>query len=75
MAPEQDVRHYLKGTNYPASKNESAGTARINGASREFVERLVSMEDIGFSNPNAAAEATGSLQKPEEAEAGDTGNP
>lgn len=72
---EQNVRQYLEGADYPASKNELAGTARNNGAPQEFVERLVGMEDTEFSEPGEVVEALQRLEKPEEAEAGEIGNP
>lgn len=71
---EQNVRQYLKGADYPASKNELASTAKSNGAPQEFVERLVGLEHAEYSSPNEVVEALERLEKPEEAGAGELGN-
>ena len=34
------LQQYLKGTNYPASKEEVASNAQSNGATQELVEQI-----------------------------------
>jgi hypothetical protein len=57
-----EVQKALKGVNYPASKDELASHAEGNGADRDLVEALRSMEKGSFDGPNAVMkELKGSL--------------
>jgi hypothetical protein len=57
-----EVQKALKGVDYPASKDELASHAEGNGADRDLVEALRSMEKGSFDGPNAVMkELKGSL--------------
>jgi hypothetical protein len=57
-----EVQKALKGVDYPASKDQLASHAEGNGADRELVEALRSMDKNSFDGPNAVMkELTGSL--------------
>ena len=52
----------LKGVDYPASKDDLASHAEGNGADRDLVEALRSMDKDSFDGPNAVMkELKGSL--------------
>jgi hypothetical protein len=57
-----EVQKALKGVDYPASKDELASRAEGNGADRELVDALRSMNKDSFDGPNAVMkELKGSL--------------
>ena len=57
-----EVQKALKGVDYPASKDDLASHAEGNGADRELVEALRSMDKNSFDGPNAVMkELKGSL--------------
>jgi Protein of unknown function (DUF2795) len=57
-----EVQKALKGVDYPASNDELADHAERNGADRELVDRLRSMDKTSFDGPNAVMkELKGSL--------------
>ncbi len=47
-----DVRQYLEGVDYPASKEDLATAAEGNGASDELVERIRTLGRPDFSGPD-----------------------
>jgi hypothetical protein len=57
-----EVQKALKGVDYPATKDELASHAEGNGADRELVDALRSMNKDSFDGPNAVMkELKGSL--------------
>jgi hypothetical protein len=57
-----EVQKALKGVDYPASKEELASHAEGNGADRELVNALRTMNRNSFDGPNAVMkELKGSL--------------
>jgi hypothetical protein len=57
-----EVQKALKGVGYPASKEELASHAEGNGADRELVDALRTMDKHSFDGPNAGMkELKGSL--------------
>src|SRR5215207_155691 len=57
-----EVQKALKGVDYPATKEELASHAEGNGADRELVDALGSMNKDSFDGPNAVMkELKGSL--------------
>jgi hypothetical protein len=57
-----EVQMALKGVDYPASKDELASHAERNGADRDLVDALSSMNKDSFDGPNAVMkELKGSL--------------
>jgi Protein of unknown function (DUF2795) len=57
-----EVQKALKGVDYPASKEELASHAEGNGADRELVDALRTMNKQSFDGPNAVMkELKGSL--------------
>ena len=57
-----EVQKALKGVDYPASKDDLASHAEGNGADRDLVEALRSMNKDSFDGPNAVMkELKGSL--------------
>ena len=47
----EDVRKYLEGVEYPASKEDLASTAESNGAPEELVGMIQTMDRAEFSGP------------------------
>jgi hypothetical protein len=47
-----DVQKHLKGTSYPANKEDLASTAEKNGASGELVQQFRGLKDGEFSGPD-----------------------
>jgi hypothetical protein len=47
-----DVRQYLEGVDFPASKDDLATSAEDNGAPDELVERLRTLGRPDFSGPD-----------------------
>jgi len=47
----EDVRQYLEGVDYPASKEDLASAAEGNGAPEELVEGLRTLGRATFSGP------------------------
>jgi len=47
-----DVKQYLEGVDYPASKDDLATSAEANGAPDELVQRLRTMGRPDFSGPD-----------------------
>jgi hypothetical protein len=56
-----EVQSYLKGVEYPASKDDLISTADENEAPDEVIERLQSMEGHQYDGPDEVAEALGDL--------------
>jgi hypothetical protein len=52
-----EMQKYLKGVDYPASKDDLVSTAQDHGAPGEIVEQLKGMSKDSFDGPNAVVEA------------------
>lgn len=52
-----EVQNALKGVEYPASRDELARHAEGNGADRELVDALRTMNQHSFDGPNAVMKA------------------
>lgn len=52
-----ETQKYLKGMDYPASKDEVVAAARDNGAPDDVLEALESMQKDSFDGPNAVMSA------------------
>ncbi len=52
-----ELQKYLKGMDYPASKDDLVSTAQSNGAPQEIVDQLQGMDKDSFDGPNAVTEA------------------
>jgi hypothetical protein len=52
-----EMQKYLKGADYPASKDDLVSTAQDNGAPGEIVDQLKGMGKDSFDGPNAVVEA------------------
>ncbi|MDP8951729.1 MAG: DUF2795 domain-containing protein [Actinomycetota bacterium] len=65
MAPEteQNVRQYLQGTDYPASKDELFSAAESNGAPHGFFKRLAELPTREYSDHEDVAEALDGLRR------------
>jgi len=55
------LNHYLKGTNFPASKEEVASNAEGNGAPQGLVGQIRSADNDSFGSPEEVMQA---LQSP-----------
>ena len=51
------LQRYLKGTNYPASKEEVASNAQSNGATQELVEQIRNSNTERFNSVEEVAQA------------------
>ena len=51
------LQRYLKGTNYPASKEEVASNAQSNGATQELVDQIRSPNTERFNSVEEVAQA------------------
>ncbi len=56
------VQKYLKGVDYPASKQDLLRTAEEEGADDNVLETLRMLPDMEFNSPNDVAEAIGDLE-------------
>jgi hypothetical protein len=45
------LQHYLKGTNFPAEKEEVASTAESNGAPQDLVSQIRNADPERFNRP------------------------
>jgi len=52
-----DVRTYLEGVNFPASKEEVASAAESNGAPQALVEQIRALGPEQFSSPDEVVSA------------------
>ena len=52
-----EIQKYLKGVNYPASKDDLASTAESNGAPSEIVEALRNASQGSFDGPSGVQQA------------------
>jgi hypothetical protein len=52
-----EMQKYLKGVDYPASKDDLVSKAQDNGAPSEIVDQLKGMGKDSFDGPNAVVEA------------------
>ena len=52
-----EAQRYLKGVDYPASKEELISTARDNGAPQEMIDDLESVDQDEFDGPSAVQQA------------------
>jgi hypothetical protein len=52
-----EMQKYLKGMDYPASKDDLVAKAQDNGAPGDVVEQLKGMSKDSFDGPNAVVEA------------------
>jgi len=55
------LNHYLKGTNFPAQKEEVARAAESNGAPQDLLTQIRNAETERFENPEEVMQA---LQSP-----------
>lgn len=53
------VENYLKGVDYPASKQDLMDKARENGAPDEVMDTLSGLPDQSYDNPTNVTEAMG----------------
>jgi hypothetical protein len=61
---EKDVRQYLQGVDYPAGKGDLVEAAKSNDAPQGFMERLVDLPIIEYSDPDQVVEALDGSQPP-----------
>jgi Protein of unknown function (DUF2795) len=54
-----EVQRYLRGVDYPASKDDLASTAEGNGAPGDLVERIRGLQRERFDGPDDVMEAFG----------------
>jgi hypothetical protein len=52
-----EMQKYLKGVDYPASKDDLVSKAQSNDAPSEVVDQLKGMSKNSFDGPNAVVEA------------------
>ena len=52
-----EMQKYLKGVDYPASKDDLVSKAESNSAPSEVVDQLKGMSKDSFDGPNAVVEA------------------
>ena len=51
------LNRYLKGTNFPASKEEVASNAESNGATQELVSQIRNADTESFNSPEEVMQA------------------
>ena len=51
------LNHYLKGTNFPASKEEVASTAESNGAPQDLLSQIRNAATERFNGPEEVIQA------------------
>ena len=51
------LQHYLKGTNFPAGKEEVASTAESNGAPQDLVTQIRNADTERFDSPEEVMQA------------------
>ncbi len=51
------LQHYLKGTNFPAQKEEVASTAQSNGAPENIVDQIRNADTESFDSPEEVMQA------------------
>jgi hypothetical protein len=51
------LQHYLKGTNYPAEKEEVASNAESNGAPQDLVSQIRNADTERFSSPEEVVQS------------------
>jgi hypothetical protein len=51
------LQHYLKGTNYPAEKEEVASNAESNGAPQDLASQIRNADTERFSSPEEVMQA------------------
>jgi hypothetical protein len=51
------LQHYLKGTNYPAQKEEVASNAESNGAPQDLVTQIRNADTERFDSPDEVMQA------------------
>ncbi len=56
------VQKYLKGVDYPASKQELIKKAQAEGADQNVIQTLQAMPMERFNSPNDVAEAIGKIE-------------
>jgi hypothetical protein len=56
------VQKYLKGVDYPASKQEIVQTAKQQGADANVQATLARLPDKEFNSPNDISEAIGKIE-------------
>ena len=52
-----EAQKYLKGVEYPATKEEILSTARENGAPQEMIDDVQSLDQEEFDGPSAVQQA------------------
>lgn len=55
------VQKFLKGIDYPASKDDVLATAKREGADENVMKMLEQLPDQRFQSPTAVSEAIGNL--------------
>lgn len=55
------VQKFLKGVNYPATRQDLVATARREGADRNVIETLERIPDRSYAKPTEVAKAIGQL--------------
>jgi hypothetical protein len=56
-----EVQKYLKGIDYPATKEDLIKTARRNGARKELISLLEELKEGEFANPAEVSKRIGEL--------------
>ncbi|MDQ5809383.1 MAG: DUF2795 domain-containing protein [Actinomycetota bacterium] len=51
------LQHYLKGTNFPAEKEEVASNAESNGAAQDLVSQIRNADTERFNSPEEVMQA------------------
>lgn len=57
------LEKYLKGVNYPASKNDLIKQAEQNGADQKVLETLKQLPDQKFEGPTGISKAIGDMDR------------
>lgn len=56
-----EIQKFLKGVDYPASKEELIEIARDNGAKKDLLNLLEDLKEDEFANPAEVSKAIGEL--------------
>ena len=57
------LEKYLKGVNYPASKNDLIKQAQQNGADQNVLDTLKQLPDRNFDGPTGISKAIGDMDR------------
>lgn len=57
------LEKYLKGVDYPASKNDLIKQAQQNGADQRVLERLKQLPDRSYEGPAGISKAIGNIDR------------